>query len=678
MNALHTVLRLLVAAAMVCSLLPGILAAPASAQAVFDFKDLTRARLWARLWNSGGVGQPTLGGQEYYKYDYPGHALGSNVNDHGGWLLWSGYMTWAEIDGIGYPFRVLLAYDHNPTFISPVEGTKLIANYNMADPSLKAEEIVTGAHRINEYDVRVDFRALAWSYPDYDDFIIQEYTFTNEGSSAITNFRFAPTGAMNIALPIRGRSDDDVYEWDIAHEAFYFRDGVERDGDTANPAPPRPFGLTRSDLGEPADLDAPSAINHEFLAPQYFTYYWLDKPVKSDPSERDHMNIVDKSNLNQHSNRIQDDPLNDNPEVDFDTDNYIYQSLTYDQPLPPETEDGQSLAAEAARLGLTTRPRGRYEYHIDYIYETGPYEMAPGQSLKFVLVVAAGMMDMKYVAEGGLENEARLPEGGVRLWKHVDAAQELYDRGYEAPDPPPTPTNGNNSLTLTAIPLGIKVQWPAIPDSYRDPDYNVNDVAGYRVYRSTHRNIGPWTMIADIPVNAAEMEGGMVTYNDSGLELGVGVYYTVTSYDTGHNTPWPGDPSITSLPSLESGQVNVNVDPVYPQAKPSDNLDDIRVYPNPFFQHSQLLGEGERYRIEFVNIPAQCTIRIYTLAGELVRVIDHTDGSGDEAWGSRATADYQVNEYLQRVAPGIYLFHVESHVPGHEGESKVGKFVIVK
>ena len=60
------------------------------------------------------------------------------------------------------------------------------------------------------------------------------------------------------------------------------------------------------------------------------------------------MNIVDKANLNQHSNRIQDDPLNDNPEVDFDTDNYIYQSLTYDQPLPPETEDGQSLAAEGS------------------------------------------------------------------------------------------------------------------------------------------------------------------------------------------------------------------------------------------------------------------------------------------------------------------------------------------
>jgi len=30
------------------------------------------------------------------------------------------------------------------------------------------------------------------------------------------------------------------------------------------------------------------------------------------------------------------------------------------------------------------------------------------------------------------------------------------------------------------------------------------------------------------------------------------------------------------------------------------------------------------------------------------------------------------------VAPGIYLFHVESHVEGHEGKSEVGKFVIIK
>ncbi len=170
----------------------------------------------------------------------------------------------------------------------------------------------------------------------------------------------------------------------------------------------------------------------------------------------------------------------------------------------------------------------------------------------------------------------------------------------------------------------------------------------------------------------------MITYLKDGLKLGVGYYYGVTSYDTGHNSPWPPDPSVTSLPSLESGLVNANAEPAYPIAVPSDDLDQVRVYPNPFNQHSQLRGSDEDLRLEFVNIPSKCTIRIYTLAADLVQTIEHNDGSGDEPWGSRALGDYQVNRFLQFVAPGIYLFHVESHVAGHEGESKIGKFVIIK
>ena len=48
--------------------------APAYGQG-WNFKDLTRGKLWARIWNSTAVGQPTLYGQDYYKYDYPGHEL---------------------------------------------------------------------------------------------------------------------------------------------------------------------------------------------------------------------------------------------------------------------------------------------------------------------------------------------------------------------------------------------------------------------------------------------------------------------------------------------------------------------------------------------------------------------------------------------------------------------------
>lgn len=637
----------------------------------FNYKDLTRGKLWARIWNTSGVGQPTLSGMDYYKFDYPGHLIGTDQDDHYGMCEWSGFMAWAEIDEVGYPFRVCMAYDPVVTYISPIEDSQLIKNYNLTDSSIPAEEILTGKNLIREFGVEMHFRAMAWSYPKYDDFIIYEYLLINTGEDDITNFRFAPTAEMSIAEPIGigGWRDDDVYEWDVAHGAFYFHDG--RIWDENDEPVDYTYGLTQSDLGDPADLDAPAAINHEFLSPQYFTYYWLDKPVKSDPGESDHMNIVDKGNLNQEWNRIQEDPMNDNPEMDFDTDEYMLASMKYDQPLPETTEDGTVIPGGV--------PRTRFERQIDYLYETGPYEMAPDDTLKFVMVAACGMMDFARVAAGGLVNEGHLIDGRDSLWANVDAAQELYDRGYKAPHPPPTPTDGMNSLTITSTAVGqkIKIQWPPIASDYVDPDYLDNDFAGYRVYRSTFRNVGPWTLIADIAKGDETIEGGLVTYEDAAI-LGVAYYYGVTSYDTGHDTPWPVDASVTSLPELESGMVNANSEPVYAMAATSDDLDDVRVYPNPFKQHSQLLSPGEGYRLEFVNVPAACTIRIYTLAGDLVTTIKHDDGSGSESWGSKAFGDYQVNRYLQYVAPGIYLFHVESHAEGHEGESKVGKFVIIK
>lgn len=643
----------------------------------WNYKELTRSRLWARIWNTSAVGQPTLAGDEFYKFDYPGHVLGSNLGDHYGACEWSGWMAWGDVDGVGIPFRVCMAYDPNPTHLSPFEDTQLIQNYNLQDPSIPAEEMVTGASYMTKFDVEMHFKAMAWSFPKYDDFIIYEYTFKNSGSKDIKNFRFAPTAEISLSIPIAsGWRDDDQYEWNIDKEAFYFHDDVLWDSED-NPVE-QSYGLTKSDKGEPADYGAPAAINHEFRAPQYFTYYWLDKPEKSDPSERDHMNIVDKNNLNQQQNRVQLDPLNDNPEVDFDPDSYILTALKYDQPLPLTAEDGTSLAAEASRLGFTSRERTRFERQIDYLYETGPYDLPPGGELKFVMVAACGEMDFNRVVAGGKENEAHLSDGADSLWKNIDAAIELYNRGYKSPVPPPTPTDGMNSLVLTPQPLGVKIQWPEIANSYADPDYGVNDVAGYRVYQSSFRNVGPWTLVADIPKDQVTIEDGMVTYNAPNLKLGVGYYFCVTSYDTGHDAPWPVDPAVTSVPSLESGKVNANSDPVYPQAAPSDNMNDIRVYPNPFVQNSLLRGEGEGYRIEFVNVPSQCTIRIYTLAGEHIRTIEHDDGSGDEPWGSRALGDYQVNKYLQFVAPGTYLFHVESHVKGHEGEQKIGKFLIIK
>jgi hypothetical protein len=101
----------------------------------------------------------------------------------------------------------------------------------------------------------------------------------------------------------------------------------------------------------------------------------------------------------------------------------------------------------------------------------------------------------------------------------------------------------------------------------------------------------------------------------------------------------------------------------------------VHVVPNPFRVKSGLVGSGEELRMDFINLPAQGTIRIYTLAGDLVKTIEHDDGSGSEAWGSVQTLNYQTNDWLLYIQPGFYIYHVESKVDGKEF---VGKFAIIK
>ena len=71
-------------------------------------------------------------------------------------------------------------------------------------------------------------------------------------------------------------------------------------------------------------------------------------------------------------------------------------------------------------------------------------------------------------------------------------------------------------------------------------------------------------------------------------------------------------------------------------------------------------------KINFFNIPGQCTLRIYTVAGDLVKTIEHSDGTSEQAW-------YQLNDNNQLVFTGVYIFHVESKFG-----SKIGKFVIIR
>ena len=74
-------------------------------------------------------------------------------------------------------------------------------------------------------------------------------------------------------------------------------------------------------------------------------------------------------------------------------------------------------------------------------------------------------------------------------------------------------------------------------------------------------------------------------------------------------------------------------------------------------------------RIQFINLPAHCEIKIYTLAGEVVATLEHDNAQkGYEDWNLTSSIG-------QAISSGLYLFTVQDI---KNGNVQVGKFVIIK
>ena len=108
---------------------------------------------------------------------------------------------------------------------------------------------------------------------------------------------------------------------------------------------------------------------------------------------------------------------------------------------------------------------------------------------------------------------------------------------------------------------------------------------------------------------------------------------------------------------------------------PESALDDIYVVPDPYVavnsleaRNILLSGRGER-RIDFRNLPKQCTISIFAMSGRQIKVIEHSapDDQSIASW------NLQSDDGLD-VSYGVYIYHVEA--PGI-GE-KIGRFSIIK
>ncbi len=93
----------------------------------------------------------------------------------------------------------------------------------------------------------------------------------------------------------------------------------------------------------------------------------------------------------------------------------------------------------------------------------------------------------------------------------------------------------------------------------------------------------------------------------------------------------------------------------------------VRVVPNPYILHSKYESTPYDRRLMFTNLPAQCDIQIYNVAGEHIKTIDHASNLGYEFWDLRT-------KHGLEVAYGMYVYVVKTDT----GTKAKGKFVIIK
>jgi hypothetical protein len=96
------------------------------------------------------------------------------------------------------------------------------------------------------------------------------------------------------------------------------------------------------------------------------------------------------------------------------------------------------------------------------------------------------------------------------------------------------------------------------------------------------------------------------------------------------------------------------------------DLTKIAVVPNPFIAVNEITRGRGLQRILFTNLPPVATIRIYTISGNLVRILEHTDGSGTEEFDVRTRFDLLL-------ASGNYYYHVTTP----DGRTHIGRFAVI-
>lgn len=364
--------------------------------------------------------------------------------------------------------------------------------------------------------------------------------------------------------------------------------------------------------------------------------------------------------------------------------------------------------------------------------------LEPGETLNAVFTIACGRRE--FVDPATPYGPDRLQREAQHLISSTNWAKIAWDGEDKNGDgilQPEEDLNGDGILNRYLLPMPppgprlhvevgereMTLYWNNGPESFIDPILGDADFEGYRVYSNLRTpgadatrtlvaqfdlvdEIWPNTGLEDIRVrNALGIDADSVEFDGQWFHYAFhmdnllsgrpqGNWVAISAYDRGLPQ--------NNLPSLES-DVKENWVYVFPGSLPSDQPGGDRrkpgVYPNPYRGHASWDGQGAYERLLwFTHLPERCSVKIYTLAGDLVDEFEHDSSEytgedvalirdtrtqvggssitetpfifsgGEHAWDLVSSSD-------QAIATGLYMFTVENHATGNVD---VGKFAVIK
>jgi len=146
------------------------------------------------------------------------------------------------------------------------------------------------------------------------------------------------------------------------------------------------------------------------------------------------------------------------------------------------------------------------------------------------------------------------------------------------------------------------------------------------------------------------------------------IMYVSTAGRRGARVPTAGDKVVITPNYINTTADVFTISTTAMKAEPTAaDLDKIKVVPNPFIVRNDWMPSADYGVIYFTNLPKKCTIRIFTLAGDLVQILEKDDDSGQRKW--------DVTSYNhQDIASGVYLAQIDAA----DIATKIIKFAVVK